>query len=122
MARPLDPRSRAQACRLTGAHEATVRKLERRGALRPVTQWTAIDLVWAKVLTTPGVDPQRTPPPPAVISPGDVLLIPTIGAQVGAIHGSLIQAIGALDAQPDTPQLVLQIGRWHSDLAQDWAC
>ena len=122
MARPLDPRSRAQACRLTGAHEATVRKLERRGALRPVTDWTAIDLVWAKVLTTPGVEAQRTPPPPATISPGDVLLIPTVGAEVGTIHGSLIQAIGVLDAAPDTPQLVLQIGRWHADLAQDWAC
>lgn len=120
MARPLDPRSRAQACRLTGVHEATVRKLERDGLLAPVAQWTAIDLVWAKVLTAPGVRHECLPPRPATIGPEDVLVVPLLGPDPALVQPSLLQAIGEVDRLRAYPVAVLQIGRWFTDLKDAW--
>ena len=48
MARPLDPRSRAHACRLTGINEATARKLEREGVLPPADTWTRCCKLWVR--------------------------------------------------------------------------
>lgn len=121
MARPMDPRSRAQACRLTGMHEATVRKLERSGALPPIHQWTAADLVWAKVLTSPGITAARLPQRVETIGDQDVLVVPLSGPGVGTVHSSLLQAIGAVDALRDVPVAVLAIGSWHADLREDWS-
>lgn len=121
MARPMDPRSRAQACRLTGMHEATVRKLERSGALPPIGEWTAIDLVWAKALTSPGITADRLPERPVMINAQDVLVVPLTGPSLGAIHASMLQAMGAVDALNDIPVAVLQIGAWHTDLVEEWS-
>lgn len=120
MARPVDPRSRAQACRLAGVHEATVRKLERAGALPPAPQWTAADLTWAKVLTSPGLRTQALPDRPRSIGAEDVLVVPLAGEARGSIHASLLQAIGAVDALRQVPVAVLQIGRWHAELSREW--
>jgi len=121
MARPLDPRSRAQACRLTGMHEATVRKMERAGLLPPIDSWTVIDLVWAKALTSPGVSTNRLPPRPEVMSDQDVLVVPLSGPEIGTIHASMLQAIGAVDALRAVPVAVLAIGAWYADLREDWS-
>lgn len=120
MARPLDPRSRAQACRLTGVHEATLRKVERDGLLPPAGQWTAIDLVWAKVLTTPGVRHDLLPAKPAVIGLEDVLIAPLLGPESAIIQASMLQGIGAVDRLRDYPVAILQIGRWFADLQDAW--
>ena len=120
MARPLDPRSRAQACRLTGVHEATVRRLERQGLLSPVSEWTAIDLVWARVLTTPGLRPGALPPRPDTIGPEDVLIVPILGPEAGEITPSMLQAMGLVDRLRENPVAVLQIGRWFTSLQESW--
>jgi len=120
MARPLDPRSRAQACRLTGVHEATLRKVERDGLLPPLGEWTAMDLVWAKVLTTPGVRHELLPTKPAVIDVEDVLIAPLLGPDAAIIQASMLQAMGVVDRLREYPVAVLQIGRWFAELQDSW--
>lgn len=120
MARPVDPRSRTQACLLIGVNEATVRKLEREGLLPAASEWTALDLVWAKVLATPGVRPERLPARPSHLGVEDVLIVPLLGPEQGVIEASLLQAVGTVDRLRDYPVAVLQVGRWLSALQGAW--
>ncbi|GEM_PF-3504055 len=120
MARPLDPRSRAHACRLTGINEATARKLEREGVLPPADTWTAADLVWAKVLTTPGLRQAGLPAKPDSIGAEDVLIAPMVSHEAAEILPTMLQALGALDRLRQFPVACLQIGRWYTDLREQW--
>ena len=97
-----------------------MRKLERQGLLSPVSEWTAIDLVWARVLTTPGLRPGALPSRPATIGPEDVLIVPILGSESGEVTPSMLQAMGLVDRLRDNPVAVLQIGRWFTGLQESW--
>ena len=119
MGRPPEPRSRAAAARLTGLHESTLRSLERSGDLPPSGEWTAADLVWAKVLTCPGVDRTALPHRPKVFAPGSYLVA---GIAPGTVAGapSLIGVLGILEPLADVPAVTLPVGAWLAQMEPSW--
>jgi hypothetical protein len=79
-----------------------------------------MDLVWAKVLTTPGVRHELLPTKPAVIDVEDVLIAPLLGPDAAIIQASMLQAMGVVDRLREYPVAVLQIGRWFAELQDSW--
>jgi hypothetical protein len=118
MGRPPEPRSRSAAARLTGVHESTLRSLERTGDLPPATDWTPADLVWAKVLTTPGVERTALPHRPAVFAPGSYL----VAAHTPALStaASLIGVVATLESLPGQSAVVLPVGDWTAAIEAQW--
>lgn len=124
MARPVDPRSRSAAARLIDVPEATLRSLESRKVLEPVSDWGITDLVWARVAATAGVDAASLPPVPKRIESRSWLLLPH-GAGRSSVIGTLDQVREALDDlsinDPADYGICLPIGAWAKAIGDQWA-
>lgn len=118
MGRPPEPRSRSAAARVTGIHESTLRALERSGDLPPASDWSATDLVWARVLTAPGVDRATLPQRPAVFADGSYLVVASDPVMQAA--PSLIAVLAVLEQLGSQPAVTLPVGRWHEEMEQRW--
>ena len=124
MSRPVNPRSRSAAARILSVPESTLRNLQSRGILEPVSDWGATDLAWAKVATTPGVDAESLPPVPKRIAPHDWLVIPTgsAGASVTVPSSEITQVVTDFSSSADSPVPVmcLPVGEWATGLGSLW--
>ncbi len=118
MGRPPEPRSRSAAARATGIHESTLRALERSGDLPPASDWSATDLVWARVLTSPGVDRATLPRRPDVFSAGSYLVMAAEPVMQAA--PSLIAVLAVLEQLGSQPAVTLPVGRWREEMEQRW--
>ena len=124
MARPMDPRSRSAAARLLDVPEATLRSLESRKVVEPVSEWGPTDVAWAKAATTLGVDASTLPPVPKRVTSDAWLILPNgfgRGSVVvpaseiaGVIAGFSSAAGGAV------PVICLPVGAWAHELGALW--
>jgi hypothetical protein len=118
MGRPPEPRSRSAAARVTGIHESTLRALERSGDLPPAPQWSAADLVWARVLTAPGVDRATLPRRPDGFLSGSYLVV--AADPVMQTAPSLIAVVAAVEQLGSQPAVTLPVGRWREEIEPLW--
>ncbi len=120
MARPMDPRSRSAAARLLHVPEATLRSLESRKIVEPVSEWGPTDVAWAKAATTLGVDAATLPPVPKRVTSDAWLILPN-----GSGRGSVVVPAGDISEVitsfgEASPVMCLPVGAWASDLGALW--
>lgn len=118
MGRPPEPRSRSAAARVTGIHESTLRALERSGDLPPASDWSAADLVWARVLTAPGVDRATLPRRPTGFPASSYLVVAS--DPVLQTAPSLIAVIAVLEQLGSQSAVTLPVGRWREEIELLW--
>ena len=123
MARPMDPRSRSAAARLLDVPEATLRSLESRKIVEPVSEWGPTDVAWAKAATTLGVDAANLPPVPKRVTSDAWLILPG-GSGRGSVvvpASDIAHVIAGFDTTtPAIPLICLPVGAWAHELGALW--
>ncbi len=124
MARPMDPRSRSAAARLLDVPEATLRSLESRKVVEPVSEWGPTDVAWAKAATTLGVDAATLPPVPKRVASDAWLILPNgsgrgsvvvPASDIAAVIAGFSSATGGA-----VPVICLPVGAWAHELGSLW--
>jgi len=124
MARPMDPRSRSAAARLLDVPEATLRSLESRKIIEPVSEWGPTDVAWAKAATTLGVDASTLPPVPKRVTSDAWLILPN-GSGRGSVvvpASDIAEVIAGFSSATGgaAPVICLPVGAWAHELGALW--
>jgi len=124
MARPMDPRSRSAAARLLDVPEATLRSLESRKIVEPVSEWGPTDVAWAKAATTLGVDAATLPPVPKRVTSDAWLILPN-GSGRGSVvvpASDIAEVIAGFSSATGgaAPVICLPVGAWAHELGALW--
>jgi len=124
MARPMDPHSRSAAARLLDVPEATLRSLESRKVVEPVSEWGPTDVAWAKAATTLGVDAATLPPVPKRVTSDAWLILPD-GSGRGSVvvpTSDIAEVIAGFSSATGgaVPVICLPVGAWAHELGALW--
>jgi len=120
----MDPHSRSAAARLLDVPEATLRSLETRKIVEPVSEWGPTDVAWAKAATTLGVDAATLPPVPKRVTSDAWLILPN-GSGRGSVvvpASDIAEVIAGFSSATGgaVPVICLPVGSWASELGALW--